>query len=158
MNTKTITINNLTAVNETAWYKDASSRLAILPVKIRWQLKKNMNTLNKLANEFEEFKISLEEELRNKYVSDEYSYDAENGERKVKEEYLEEYRAAVTDINQKLYEVLSEEEEITLNVIDMDALMEALPDDAPLNDSDFDMLSLFDIETTIEKVDGEIVE
>jgi hypothetical protein len=158
MNTKTITINNLTAVNETAWYKDASSRLAILPVKIRWQLKKNMNALNKLANEFEEFKISLEEELRNKYVSDEYSYDAENGERKVKEEYLEEYRAAVTDINQKLYEVLSEEEEITLNVIDMDALMEALPDDAPLNDSDFDMLSLFDIETTIEKVDGEIVE
>ena len=158
MNTKTITINNLTAVNETAWYKDASSRLAILPVKIRWQLKKNMNALNKLANEFEEFKISLEEELRNKYVSDEYSYDAENGERKVKEEYLEEYRAAVTDINQKLYEVLSEEEEITLNIIDMDALMEALPDDAPLNDSDFDMLSLFDIETTIEKVDGEIVE
>ena len=158
MNTKTITINNLTAVNETAWYKDASSRLAILPVKIRWQLKKNMNALNKLANEFEEFKISLEEELRNKYVSDEYSYDAENGERKVKEEYLEEYRTAVTDINQKLYEVLSEEEEITLNVIDMDALMEALPDDAPLNDSDFDMLSLFDIETTIEKVDGEIVE
>lgn len=158
MNTKTIIINNLTAVNETAWYKDASSRLEILPVKIRWQLKKNMNALNKLTNEFEEFKISLEEELRNKYVSDEYSYDAENGERKVKEEYLEEYRAAVTDINQKLYEVLSEEEEITLNVIDMDALMEALPDDAPLNDSDFDMLSLFDIETTIEKVDGEIVE
>lgn len=158
MNTKTIIINNLTAVNETAWYKDASSRLEILPVKIRWQLKKNMNTLNKLANEFEEFKISLEEELRNKYVSDEYSYDAENGERKVKEEYLEEYRAAVADINQKLYEVLSEEEEITLNVIDMDALMETLPDDAPLNDSDFDMLSLFDIEATIEKVDGEIVE
>lgn len=158
MNTKTITINNLTAVNETAWYKDASSRLAILPVKIRWQLKKNMNILNKMAAEFEEFKTSLEEELRAKYVDDEYSYDAENGERKVKEEYLEEYRAAVTDINQKLYDVLSEEEEITLNVIDMDALMEALPDDAPLNDSDFDMLSLFDIETTIEKVDGEIVE
>ena len=160
MNTKTITINNLTAINEAAWYRKSASTIEYLPVKTRWILKKNMNILGKIATEFEEFKASMEQELRDKYISDEFSYDAENGERKVKEKYLDEYRHAVEDINKKLYEVVSDTEEVTLNTIDMDDLIDRLPDDAPLTDADFDMLSLFDIETlqAIPKVEGEIVE
>ena len=151
--TKTVTINNLTAVNEAAWYKEASERLSTLPVKVRWNLKKNMNLMIKMDQDFQEFKASEEKPIFDKYGDDEHSY-VEGTQRKVKEEFLEEYQKDVAKINEKLYEILNTTQEVELFVIDMDEMIETLPDDAPLTDADFDMLSLFDV----EKVEAEVVE
>lgn len=144
----------IAAVNEVAWYGQEKDALSALSVKARWNLKKNMKELDSLASQFYEFKQNIEEEIRAKYTTEEKSVETEidegNGNkvpgRKVKDEFIEDYKKDIEDMNQKINELLYEEEEIDLYVIDMDAEVERMSDDAELSDAAMDMLSLFEDE------------
>ena len=153
----TKTIPMIAAVNEVAWYGQEKNSLSALSVKARWNLKKNMKELDGIAAQFQEFKSGLEEELRVKYTTDEMSVDTEvddgNGNkvpgRRIKDEHMEAYQKDVAEMNQKINELLYEDEEVDLYIIDMDAEVERMSDDAELSDAAMDMLSLF------EYVEGE---
>ena len=144
----------IAAVNEVAWYGQEKDSLSALSVKARWNLKKNMKELDSLASQFYEFKQNIEEEIRAKYTTEEKSVETEidegNGNkvpgRKVKDEFIEDYKKDIEDMNQKINELLYEEEEIDLYVIDMDAEVERMSDDAELSNAAMDMLSLFEDE------------
>lgn len=148
----TKTIPMIAAVNEVAWYAQEKESLGALSVKARWNLKKNMKELEALATQFHEFKQNLEEELRVKWTTDEVSDETEiddgNGNkvpgRKIKDEYLDEYKKDFADIDAKINELLYEEEEIGVYTIDMDAEVERMSDDAELSNAALDMLSLFE--------------
>lgn len=145
------TIPVMAAVNEVAWYSQERDQLTALSVKARWNLKKNMKELEKLSTMFDELRNSLDQELRDKYATDEKSVDTEivgadgtkQPGRRVKDEYLDEYQKEVEEMNQKINELLANTEEVELYVIDMDAEVERMSDDADISDTAMDMLSLF---------------
>ena len=143
----------IVALNETAWYTQEKDSLGSLSVKARWNLKKNIKEFEKISTEFIEFREGLENEISKKYFGDdERSEPAEitdkdgnkqNG-RKVKKEFVDEYNKDIEEVNRKLQELLYDEEEVEIYIIDMDAEIERMPDDAVLSDKAMDMLSIYE--------------
>jgi hypothetical protein len=154
------TIPVIAAVNEVAWYGQEKDKLNDLSVKARWNLKKNIKELGKIADQYNEFRGELDTQLREKYSNDEMSVETEIDQpdgtkqpgRRVKDEYLEQYQKDIAEMNEKINELLRDTEEVELYIIDMDAEVEKMKDDAELSDAAMDMLSLFeDIEETISE-------
>lgn len=146
------TIPVIAAVNEVAWYGQEKDKLNDLSVKTRWNLKKNIKELDKIAAQYHEFRNELDTQLREKYSNDEMSIEAEVEQpdgtkqpgRRVKDEYLKQYQKDITEMNDKINDLLQDTEEVELYVIDMDAEVEKMKDDAELSDAAMDMLSLFE--------------
>ena len=163
------TIPVIAAVNEVAWYGQEKDKLNCLSVKARWNLKKNIKELEKISSQYDELRNELDTELRDKYSTDEKSIETEIDQpdgskqpgRRVKDEYLEEYQKDIQDMNNKINELLSDTEEVALYIIDIDAEVERMDDDAELSDAAMDMLSLFEssdepsVAANNEVVDGE---
>lgn len=142
-----------------------------LPTKVRWNLKKNMDKLVSAAKRFEDFRDELIKELQTNYFNDEKSYEYtetkrdEDGNpvlnadgieetvqmRKVKDEYQEEYEAAVQELNGKLQEILGEKNDYEINVIDMDAFVDSLPNDTSIDYDCLSILSFMDETTNVKK-------
>lgn len=122
-----------------------------LPTKFKWYLKKNMDKLAPIAAKFEEFRDGEVQTLQSKYFTEEKSEEImetqkdENGEehevpmRKVKAEFMDDYTDDVSVLNSKLQEILMEQNEIEISSVDLDAFVESLSDDSPIN---FDCLSI----------------
>jgi hypothetical protein len=104
-------------------------------------------------------KEQLEAEVRNRYSTDEYSTeeivpvkdssgnDVEQKVRKIKDEYLSEYRKAIDEVNQKLRELLVDKEKVDVAWTDLDSEVENLHN---LTLDDLDILSVFEKEETVE--------
>ena len=142
-----------------------------LPTKVRWNLKKNMDKLVSAAKRFEDFRDELIKELQTKYFNDEKSYEYtetkkdDNGNpvlnadgaeetvqmRKVKDEYQEEYEAAIQELNSKLQEILGEKSDYEINTIDMDAFVDSLPNDTKIDYDCLSILSFMDETTNVKK-------
>ena len=116
-----------------------------------------MKDLVEVDSKFKEFREEYINELRTKYFmddeksepttlieKDENGNDIEVDGRKVKPEYLEEYNKELNDINEKLHEILTEDNDVTISVIDIDAEIDKLPDDTKFTFEDLEMLSVFD--------------
>lgn len=150
-------------INIIAWANQLTEeKVNALPIKVRWALKKATSKIAPDVKEFEEFRSKLVQDLQDEYFnSDEKSADVvrdvvdENGDpmfdetgaavtetlRQVKEEYMDEFNAKVAEINEKLAEVASERNEYDITGIDMDAFVDSLPDDTPLEFRDIEMLN-----------------
>lgn len=124
---------------------DNEEKAGALPIKFRWELKKTISELMPTVKNFEEFRQELVDELQKEYSGDDKSHveTMEDGteSRKVNDEFLGEYEKRVNELNAKLQEVLTEKNEYTIHTVDMDAFVENLPDDTPLEFNDIEIFS-----------------
>lgn len=149
----TKTIPMMGALNEVAWYEKEKNSISGLSATARLALKRNMNQLSEIANNFYQIRDELQTELRNKYSTDEKSTETEveNADgskvpgRHVKDEYLNEYQSEVAELQNKLNEVLTDTEEVELFVIDLDSQLERIDQkDLEISDAAIDMLTMFE--------------
>lgn len=149
----TKTIPMVGALNEVAWYEKEKNSISGLSATARLALKRNMNQLSEIANNFYQIRDELQTELRNKYSTDEKSTETEveNADgskvpgRHVKDEYLNEYQSEVAELQNKLNEVLTDTEEVELFVIDLDSQLERIDQkDLEISDAAIDMLTMFE--------------
>lgn len=149
--TKTISV--IAALNETSWYEKNSEEVKNLSATARLALKRNMRILNEMASEFRELQQELNQELQNKYSTDQKSIETEIEDaeghkqpgRKVKDEFIKEYQKDIDESNLKLDELLRDEDEVELYVIDLDAEIERIDaKDLNISDEALDMLSLYE--------------
>ena len=150
--------NQFTADNE---------KMDCLSLKFKWNLSKNMKKLAPISREYEEFRDKELQKLQGEWFDEEHSDEImqpkigadgkpevdENGAevteaaRKIKDEYMDEYREAVDELNNKLNEIVMEQNKVELNCVDFDEFVESLPDDTKLSIEDLTMLSFMDTTT-----------
>lgn len=142
-------------ININGWYNKVradKNKLNGLSVSTLWALRKNMKKIAETVDSFNEFKISLENELQEQFFNEEKSEETivknENGEdvsaRKVKDEYFDAYQNKINELNGKLNELAVTKESYIFTPIDIDKEMERLDIDCNLNMDDLDMLSIFE--------------
>ena len=138
-------VNLLPAINKVLEDKEKTKDMSI---KFRWALKKNLQAFSSTVNSFNEFKQELIDELQNEYFNDEKSHEetmeTEEGTqefRKINDEYMEEYKIKVEELNEKLRELLGEKNEYEIHTYDMDEFINSLPNDTALK---FEDIELFD--------------
>lgn len=150
--TKTVSKHFLTidVLNILNWMekKDGFILTAKLPIKIQWEMNKNLIALNEIRNTYNDFNQKLEQE----YSDDEHAEDSinKNGEsiREVKEKYREEFIKAKN-------EILATENDVNIrqfNIKDFGDINIDLPDMA--------MLSIFIIDeekNKDENIESEVV-
>lgn len=180
-NTVTRTLMNLEVVNLSSWareFKDqpmesGKTRIQALPIKTQWAFVKNMKILDAETQKFEEFRDGLIEQLRAEYFNEERSVEGkqpqigENGEvvtdaegnpvmqdiLTVKDEYMDQYREEVEKLNQAINEVATEKNVYTFTFIDVDAIVEDLPDDTEITVDDLNMLTAFTADESEDESD-----
>lgn len=149
----TKTIPMMGALNEVAWYEKEKNSISGLSATARLALKRNMNQLSEIANNFYQIRDELQSELRSKYSTDEKSTETEveNADgskvpgRHVKDEYLKEYQSEVAELQNKLNEMLADTEEVELFVINLDSQLERIDQkDLEISDAAIDMLTMFE--------------
>lgn len=135
------------AVELSAWYQKEKDELGALSIKSRWNLKKNMLEIDKIANQFNEFKESTMQAFRDSYINNDKTFREEDQDGrelfKIKPEFIEDWRKEMGEINTKLAEVAEEENEMELHEIDMEAEIERMPEDAALSDAAMNALMMF---------------
>ena len=144
----------LECININAWYNTIRSnkKLNGLSVPTLWALKKNMSKINDVVTNFNEFKESLESELKESYFNDEKSEtttitndDGTTSQiQKVKDEYINEYQEEVNRLNGKLNDLAMTKETFDFSPIDMDKEIERIGESCSLDMDDLDMLSAFE--------------
>ena len=157
------------AINITSFYNNMDEeKKNALPLKVYYGLKKVVNKLQGDVKQFEEVRDEEIKKIRDIYFSEEKSEETaiprvdENGEpvldengnqltdtgRKVKDEYIDEYKIAMDTLNEKLQEIAMEKNTYEYNWVDIGEMVENLPDDTPLERSDIDILDAIFEETT----------
>lgn len=146
-----------------------SEKMDCLPLKFKWNLSKNMKKLAPISQEYEEFRNGELQKLQNSWFDEEHSdeimqpkigadgkpevdetgAEVTEAARKIKDEYMDEYREAVDELNNKLNEIVMEQNKVELNCVDFDEFVESLPDDTKLSIEDLTMLSFMDTATNI---------
>lgn len=158
------TFMTIEVYNVVAYFNQISKeKLTALPTKMRWYIRKNLNRFIPISKEFDDFRVDLAKELQTEYFGEEKSVEevrdklGDNGEplkdvdgnietetiRRVKPEYIDEYKAKLEEVNKKLEEIASEKQEIEIDEIDLDGFVETMPDDCPITYEDLDILSAF---------------
>jgi len=170
MNTIKKSFSTLETLNIVAFanqFTADTEKMDCLPLKFKWNLTKNMKKLAPISQEYEEFRNGELQKLQNSWFDEEHSDEimqpkigadgkpevdetgAEITEaaRKIKDEYMDEYREAVDELNNKLNEIVMEQNKVELNCVDFDEFVESLPDDTKLSIEDLTMLSFMDTTT-----------
>lgn len=163
---------NIEALNIVSFVNRMNKEMADeLPLKFRWNLKKNIEVLLPIADVFEKFRNEQIESLQEKWFDEEHSdefyqtvldengnaeLDSEGNEisrpaRKIKEEFMDEYRDAISELNKKLNEISDEENEVEIKTVDFDAFVDCLPDDTKIDFDTLTILSFMDTTTNIKK-------
>lgn len=144
-----------------------------LGLKMRWAIKKGNDKLAPIAKRYEEFRNEIVNELQKAWFTDEKSeefmqpkldadgnpvVDADGNEitepmRKIKEEFMDDYQAAVAEANRKLQEIAEEKNDVEIDTFDIDAFVENLDDDGVLTFEDLTMLTAFDETTNVKEAE-----
>ena len=143
-------INLLPMINKILEDKEKTKDM---PIKFRWALKKNLQAFSSTVNSFNEFKQELVNELQDEYFNDEKSHEetmeTEEGTqefRKINDEYMEEYKTKVDELNDKLRELLGERNEYEIHTYDIDDFVTNLPNDTALEFDDIELFSFMAVE------------
>lgn len=155
-------------LNITKWFNELSQeKKDSLPLKTHYYLKKAVNALASDVKSFEELRDNEMQKIRDIYFSDEKSDECdvpkmdENGEpmkntngkivtekgRKVKPEFEESYKDAIDMLDNKLKEILFEKNTYEYNKADVGEMVENLPDDTALKNTDIDIIDAIFEET-----------
>lgn len=131
-------------------------------IKVRWALKKAVGCMTKDAADFEEFRETEVRKIQEEFFGEEKSKEIvkpkldSNGKeildedgnqltetlRQVKDEYLDAYQVAISSLNANLEEITKEKHEYEYKGVDIDSLVETLPDDTALTFEDLSMLDI----------------
>lgn len=146
------TLLTIEALNIVGWLTQDNSIIAssTLPIKVMWDMRKNVMALEQIREQYNK----MLEEVRNKYMADEYSTEGtdEDGQkvRIIKDEYKAEWDKAVN-------ELLGTENEIEIKVFDIEDF-----GDIEVSINDLNMLSFFfdeeDEDEAPDTVEGEVVD
>ena len=143
----------------------------VLPTKFRWNLKKNLDKLVPIAQRFDAFREGLIKELRENFFSEEKSeeyaetvkdddgnaiLDEDGNEqttmmRRVKSEYMDDYKKTVADLNDKLSEILAETNSIEISTVDFDDFVNNLSDNSLITFDDLSILCFMDETTNLSE-------
>lgn len=151
--TKELLVMECVNINE--WYNQVradKNKLNSLSVPTLWALRKNMKKIAETVESFNDFKISLENELQKEFFNDEKSEETiikrEDGEntsaRKIKDEYFNAYQNKIKELNGKLNQLAITKENFEFTPINMENEIKRLNTDCDLNMDDLDMLSVFE--------------
>lgn len=145
-----------------------TEKMDCLPLKFKWNLSKNLKKLTPIAQEYEEFRNKELQKLQSEWFDEEHSdeimqpkigadgkpevdetgAEVTEAARKIKDEYMDEYREAVDELNNKLNEIVMEQNKVELSCVDFDEFVDSLPDDTKLDIQDLTMLSFMDMVTS----------
>lgn len=165
---------NIEILNIVAYINKMPNEVADeLPLKFRWNLKRNMDKIRPIAESYESFREEQIKKLQSEWFDEEHSEEImqtkigadgnpevdENGNeitepaRKIKDEFMEEYRASVNEINTKLNEIAYEDNEVDIITVDFDAFIDTLSDDTKLSFDDLAILSFMDTTTNVKEAE-----
>ena len=152
-------MTNANVINWVLWFNQLpKERLDLFNIKLKWAIKKAYTQFLPVSQNFEELRDQEYKNINEKYFNDEKSVvttieekDSDGNPiskqgRKVKDEYMDEYKIAFDELNTKLIEILKAESEYTLDAVDIDSYIGSLPDDTQLSYEDIDMISIFEME------------
>lgn len=142
-----------------------------LPLKFRWNLKKNMDKIRPIAESYDNFRNEQIQNLQRDWFNEEKSEEFiqtkldENGNpmkdfegneitepmRRIKEEYMDEYRKTVGELNTKLADISNEMNEVEISTVDLDAFVDELPEESKIDFDALTMLSFMDTTTNVKK-------
>lgn len=120
------------------------AKLNELGIKVRWALKKAVSAIYPIAKQFEDFRKEEIEKIRAEYATPEKSIIEQDGEetkRSVKDEYKDAYQKELDELNKTLRELLDEHHEFEYSGVDMDAVVESLPDNSVFTFKEIEVLS-----------------
>ena len=140
--------------------QDTKNKFNVFSLATQWNLKKNIDELNKATASYNEFRTEKRQEINDRYFSDEMSIETtikqtdENGEekevpgRQVKEEYMESFHKENEDLIAQLLQLSAEKVTVTMTPIDINkeiAQFEEKGDiaDVDINMDDLDFLDFF---------------
>lgn len=130
---KTITLKTFDALNILFWIESEDSfwNNTKLPIKLQWDMKKNINTFSEIRNTYNDFYRKVQQ----KYSDDKYSEEVttEDGrvDRMVKEEFISEFNKEINDI-------LSTDNEVKIRQFNIEDF-----GSVDIDKKDMDMLSFF---------------
>lgn len=153
-------------INITKWFNELpQDKKDALPLKVHYYLKKAVNVMADDVKSFEELRDNEMQKIRDIYFSEEKSDECDvpknddNGEplkdadgkiitekgRKIKPEYEESYKDAIEALDEKLKEILFEKNTYEYKKADVGEMIENMPDDSPLKNTDIDIIdAIFD--------------
>ena len=155
------TLRTIDVINYLNFFNNISkSTMDGLPLKIKWYLKRIVDKMMPDSKAFEEFRDAEAQKIRDVYFDDVHSenvvvvkkdkdgnpeLDSEGNEiteesRKVKDEYIMEYKTAVEELNKRLEEILYETTTYEYNRVDIDEYIDTIDEKVV----DFTTLSLID--------------
>ena len=157
------TFNTLEVLNIVGFNNQLTEeKNAAMGIKVRWALKNALKTLISDAQQFEEFREAELQKIRDEFFNDEKSeevsrpqlddngnpvLDEEGNEvqetvRQIKKEFIDDYQITISKLQQELDDILKEKHEYEYKGVDINALVETLPDDTALTFEDVNMLDL----------------
>lgn len=162
------TLNIVAFINQ---FSTNEEKMSCLPLKFKWNLSKNLKKLSPIAQEYEAFRDQELAKLQQEWFDEEHSDEimqpkiGPDGEpevdesgaqvtepaRKIKDEYIEDYRKVVDELNGKLNEIAVEKNDVELSCVDFDEFVESLPNDTKLDITDLNMLSFMDTVTNVKE-------
>lgn len=133
-----------------------------IPIKVHYALKKAVGKMTPDVRHFEDIRDDEVREIQAKWFTDENTieYDApkldedgnevkdENGNviteamRRLKDDVIPKYQEEINELEQKLKELVLEKNEYDIKDIDIEDMVNSLPDDTPLENTDIDMLDV----------------
>ena len=137
---KTITLKTFDALNLLFWIESEDSfwNNTKLPIKLQWDMKKNIDAFSKIRNTYNDFYRKVQQ----KYSDNKYSEEVttENGQvnRMVKEEFISEY-------NKELNDILATDNEVKIRQFNIEDF-----GSVDIDKKDMDMLSFFITEEETE--------
>lgn len=163
---------NLEIINIVSYFNKMDKEiLDELPLKFRWNLKKNMDKIRPIAESYDNFRNEQIQNLQRDWFNEEKSEEFiqtkldENGNpmkdfegneitepmRRIKEEYMDEYRKTVGELNAKLADISNEINEVEISTVDLDAFVDELPEESKIDFDALTMLSFMDTTTNVKK-------
>lgn len=130
------------ALNYVSFYNQLDRAvLDKFPIKMSWNLKRAIDKMRPDVAAFEEFRDKELKAIQNVYFDDEHSeefVDTDGKEkqetgRKVKDKYVDEYKAKIDALNRKLEPIFMEKNTYEYNGYNMDEFVDSLPEDTDIN-------------------------
>lgn len=125
-----------------------SFKFDCFPTSISYAIYKNFKEIDRAVQDFTDFRNKAVEKLRNEYFGNDekseiFTNDDGNQDRRIKAEYIQEFKDDVEKLNKELVALSSEEVELEFRPIDIDNALSRLPDTVHMTDLDFSILEMF---------------
>ena len=137
---KTITLKTFDALNILFWVESEDSfwNNTKLPIKLQWDMKKNIDALSEIRNTYNDFYRKVQQKYSDNKYSEEVTTENGQVDRMVKEEFISEY-------NKELNDILSTDNEVKIRQFNIEDF-----GSVDIDKKDMDMLSFFITEEETE--------